>query len=391
MTEPTPLADFAHTTWDVVVVGAGVAGTMAARECARRGAKTLLVDKSSWPRDKVCGCCLNLRALGTLEGAGLGDLVESAGGQPLTRFRMGAAGRVATVPLPGGMAVSRGRLDASMAQAAVEEGVTFLPETMARLSSSSEAARAVMLKNRSGFVTVTAKMVLAADGLGGKLLKSAQTFDSPPTAASRIGAGAILPQAPTAYAPGTIYMACGKRGYVGLVRIEDGRLDVAAAFDPHWVKFAGGLGYAASAVLNEAGFDPIAGLDQAAWKGTPPLTRAASTLSAHRFLVLGDAAGYVEPFTGEGMAWALASGHAIAPIACDGIHAFDDTVAARWERLYREVITRRQATCRILSLGLRRPFLVRAAAGILAAAPGLARPVVGHLNASPSERKAKPA
>jgi flavin-dependent dehydrogenase len=47
--------------WDVVVVGAGPAGAMAARELARRGAGVLLVDRAQFPRYKVCGGCLNPR------------------------------------------------------------------------------------------------------------------------------------------------------------------------------------------------------------------------------------------------------------------------------------------------------------------------------------------
>jgi len=145
------------------------------------------------------------------------------------------------------------------------------------------------------------------------------------------------------------------------------------------------------AVLAESGYEPIPSLRDAPWKGTPLLTRSATTIAAHRFLVLGDAAGYVEPFTGEGMAWALASGRAIAPIACDSVLDFNEVTQARWERLYRDVITRRQVVCRLISMGLRRPALVRTATAALSAAPGLARPLVTHLNAPSSEHKANPA
>jgi flavin-dependent dehydrogenase len=388
MRDHPDLTDFAHTTWDIVVVGAGPAGAMAARECARLGASVLLVEKSSWPRYKVCGCCLNLHALASLEEAGLGALVHQAGAQPIHRFEMRASNRRAIVPLPGGVALSRGKLDAELVREAESSGAVFVPETTARLSSGSDAARAVILKGRNGFVTITAKIVLAADGLGGRLLKSAQDFQSPPTEDSRIGAGTVLEDAPAAYEAGTIHMACGVHGYVGLVRIEDGGLDVAAAFDADWVKQCGGLAEAAMAVLAEAGFEPVPGLLEAAWKGTPPLTRRATTLSAHRFLVLGDAAGYVEPFTGEGIAWALASGRAIAPIASGSVLDFNEETQLRWECMYREVITKRQVVCRLISLGLRRPSLVRTATAALAAAPALARPVVNHLNAPTTHRKA---
>ena len=50
-------------SWDVVVIGAGVAGGMAAYDCARRGLTVLLVEKRSFPRWKVCGCCFNANAI----------------------------------------------------------------------------------------------------------------------------------------------------------------------------------------------------------------------------------------------------------------------------------------------------------------------------------------
>ncbi|HEY7428386.1 MAG TPA: FAD-dependent oxidoreductase, partial [Gemmataceae bacterium] len=69
----TGLEEASRRTWDVVVVGAGPAGAMAAHELARRGCAVLLVDRAAFPRWKVCGCCLNGHALVTLQAAGLGQ------------------------------------------------------------------------------------------------------------------------------------------------------------------------------------------------------------------------------------------------------------------------------------------------------------------------------
>ena len=80
--------EIAGTSWDVVVVGAGPAGSMAALEIARRGPSVLLVDKARFPRYKVCGCCLNGRTLSLLGLAGLGGLVEQCGGSPLRSFEL---------------------------------------------------------------------------------------------------------------------------------------------------------------------------------------------------------------------------------------------------------------------------------------------------------------
>ena len=59
-----------NQTWDVIVVGAGPAGSLTARELARLGRRVLLVDKASFPRPKVCGCCLSGSALAALSVGG---------------------------------------------------------------------------------------------------------------------------------------------------------------------------------------------------------------------------------------------------------------------------------------------------------------------------------
>jgi flavin-dependent dehydrogenase len=97
----------ARQTWDAVVVGAGPAGTMAARELARRCVRVLLVDRVRFPRYKVCGSCLNPRSLRLLHKAGLGELTKSLGAIPLTGLRVGAENRFADVRLPTGAGVSR--------------------------------------------------------------------------------------------------------------------------------------------------------------------------------------------------------------------------------------------------------------------------------------------
>ena len=65
-------------TWDALVIGAGPAGSVTARELARRGRRVLLVDRATFPRSKVCGGCLNGAAIRTLERLGLGRVLEGA-------------------------------------------------------------------------------------------------------------------------------------------------------------------------------------------------------------------------------------------------------------------------------------------------------------------------
>ncbi|MCL4693511.1 MAG: FAD-dependent monooxygenase, partial [Candidatus Hydrogenedentes bacterium] len=339
------LAGAERTSWDVVIVGAGCAGALAAREVARSGLSVLLVDKAAFPRWKVCGCCLNVRAQDALRAAGLSPLLSECNAVPIDSLRLAAGGRVATVPLPGYASLSREALDAALVQSAIEAGCQFLPRTRASAGEVSAQARTLTLSQGETRCEVSARLILAADGLGGGLLRRDGEVEPSVRSGSRIGAGTIASHAPEAYRRGTIYMACGEGGYVGLVRLEDGRLDIAAAFDADRVRREGGLAGAASRILDSAGLPGIVNLEQLTWRGTPALTRAATRLSAHRALILGDAAGYVEPFTGEGMAWAFSSAMAVARLVPQAVARFDTSVERAWSREYRRIVTRRQFVC----------------------------------------------
>jgi len=176
-------------------------------------------------------------------------------------------------------------------------------------------------------------------------------------------------------------MVCGSGGYVGLVQLEDGRLNIAAAFDPAFVRSAKGPGPAAAKLIAQAGLPPVKGLKEGSWRGTPRLTQPSLRVAQERLFVIGDAAGYVEPFTGEGIAWALWCGVAVTPLALEAIRRWTPAVSNRWEALYREQVSRRQWACRLLAAMLRQAVLPRAAVEVLSWMPALAAPMVQYVNA----------
>ncbi len=203
-----------------------------------------------------------------------------------------------------------------------------------------------------------------------------------------MGAGCRVEEAPDFFDAGTIFMAVGKNGYVGLVRVEDGSLNVAAAFDPELVRRLGTPGIAAAAIVSEAGFPPVVSLESAQWQGTARLTRRMEPLAEERMFVLGDAAGYVEPITGEGIAWALASARAIAPLALQAIERWHPRQGLAWSDTHRRLVLHRQLVCRASAIVLRKPWLTRLAFEVLSRAPGAAGLILQQLNAPPSFSKA---
>ncbi|MEX0745034.1 MAG: FAD-dependent monooxygenase [Phycisphaeraceae bacterium] len=370
--------------YDIAIVGAGPAGGLVASLAARQGASVLLVDKARFPRAKVCGCCLNAEALNVLERAGLGGLTAQLTAQPLHALRIGAAGRQATLRLPGGAAVSRAALDHALAAAAVAGGATFRDETTATVARSvhdGEPWRSLTLRSRGGEAqTVAARVVVAADGLAGTCLGEAARLPWCVARRSRVGLGAIAPaQVAGDYEPGVIHMACGASGYVGLVRLEDGRLDIAAAADLAFVQAAGGPAGAAAKLLQDAGWPSVAGMDALPWRGTPALTRARRTIGGPGLFVVGDATGYVEPFTGEGMAWALRGAEAVTPLALAAVRGWTPTLARQWARTHRRLFALRRVRCRLIASLLRRPRLVRFSAALLGRHPELAGPLTRRI------------
>jgi flavin-dependent dehydrogenase len=374
------LIEAAARTWDIAVVGAGPAGATAARELARRGVGVLLIDRAIFPRSKVCGCYLNANAQATLAAVGLGELTNECGALPIHQFVLGTRGASARMPLPGGVLLSREVFDSALIHAAIAEGTDFLPGARATLEAVTGLTRTLTLTQNGQLVQLQARVVLATDGLGGNLLARAGVTEAPPVRGSRIGAGVLLNDAPSFYAPGSIYMACSSRVYMGIERLEDGRLDMAGAFDAEWVRHVGGPGAAAALALSEIDWPVPPYLSKADWRGTVALTRKARRLAAERVFAVGDAAGYVEPFTGEGMAWALAGAAALAPLAARAVTHWHPGLAELWEARYQRLVRRRQWVCRGAAVLLRRPWLVRCVVGLLSAAPILGAPVVALLN-----------
>jgi flavin-dependent dehydrogenase len=383
---PTLSVDTAgNDVWDVVVIGAGPAGAVAARQAAQAGGRVLLVDAKAFPRAKVCGACLNSRALAILTELGLGEVPAALGGVRVEQFRVRSLGREAQLSLPAGMAVSRARFDAALVEAAIGAGADFLPETTAQVGEACGSDRAecrIVSLRRAGTsgVPARARVVLAADGLGHASLRNHPEFSSRVAGDARIGVGGQLAEYPAEYGAGTIFMAVGRYGYVGLVQIEEGQLNIAGALAPEFVKSTGGAAPAVQSVLAEAGFPPIAALAEADWHGTVALTRSSARVAGRRVLLLGDAAGYVEPFTGEGMAWAMAAAAAVAPLVPRGAFEWDRRIEREWQATLRRLVTRRQRWCRMLALALRHPWAVRALLGAVSLAPSLAGPIIRSVN-----------
>lgn len=391
--------------WECVVIGAGPAGAMAARTAARRGLRTLIIDRKKFPRQKVCGTCVNRRALSLLEQVGLGHVVQACQSIPLDRYLLRCQGGKLSLRLPGGVAVSRATLDEALVREAVSAGAIFvdgtagsvLPAADPRFESTNDndqfaEPRVVRLDTTSGddgspdSRLVRASVVIAADGLGHRSLKGLSDFREKVAKSSRIGIGAVLEQDGDEFECGTIAMAVGRGGYVGMVRSRRDQLHVAACLETRILRDKGDPGAAIADIVRHAGF---AGLGFAelngtgpTWKGTPQLTRSTSRVASQGVFVVGDAAGYIEPFTGEGIAWALAGGVSVGACAATGVRNNRMAAEQIWSDQWRNLVFQRQVWCRRLSHLLRSPSAASVAVRAASAVPSLAQKIVASLNST---------
>lgn len=379
-----------------VVIGGGPAGALCAIGLASRGVRTLLVDKAAFPRSKVCGCCLNLAATATLDRCGLAELPRRLGAVPLVRWSAWLRGRSVQCPVPGGWSLSREAMDNQLLMQAAAAGAEVRTGTAASVVQVSDDGVRVALRHGDSAVSlVDASVAVVATGLAGGGVEPWLPWRQPPRGPLGAGVGVACPDG--RWERGVIYMACGQDGYVGAVLLEDGRLDLAAALrsparrqqrlrprgkpsaaHPSGLRIPS-LGQRMQTILQESGLDEVAGLESAAVAATPRLSRLRQVGSGP-LIAIGDAAGYVEPFTGEGMAWAMQCGWAAANCVTTALPGNARSLGRRWSAEYRRLLRIRQLPCRSLAALLRHDRGRRVLFGTLRQAPWLAPAVMRYLN-----------
>ncbi len=383
MIEGEASLDQIQREWDVVIIGSGPAGAFAAYLLGQFSANVLLVDKAQFPRAKVCGCCINNAAINLLESNSLQNLLSEQGAVQLKDLHLFESNQRAIINLPRGVSLSRNQFDSALVRAAMTRGVTFLPGAPAQVLNASMDERSVRLGNHRYSKTVDAKVVIVADGLSGRALEGHQEFDFVTKANSRFGCGTIVEDAPDFYQAGRIYMACSSSGYVGLVRLEDGRVDVAAAMDRHFSRTNSGPAIAAAKILQMSNLPVPASLTTTHWSGTEALTRKRERIAGERLFILGDSCGYAEPFTGEGIAWALASAAGVIELVQKALIEWSPSLIENWQQKHKHLIQARQNRSRAIALGLRNDRLRHFAMPIISTFPFIASSIINYI-AEPS-------
>jgi len=291
--------------YDVAIVGSGPAGASCAAFCARAGRRTLVLDRAIFPREKVCGDCLNPACWPVLERLGVAAEVRAAPHGKLSRVDfIDLAGRVVTTPLPVGenaeIALKRSLLDqillrrAQSLGAEVRQGETLL-----------SAAYVGHWKVTTDHSEERARVLVAADGRNSTVAFLCELM--PRKGRERVALQTHLPLPPDF--GDRIVLRLLREGYSGQAPVGDGLLNLCLVSRPRDL----------SAIRRWAEREFAISADHG-WRTIAPLARAALPAGRPGLFLVGDAARVVERFTGEGIYYALRSGELAATAIQAGDH-----------------------------------------------------------------------
>jgi geranylgeranyl reductase family protein len=300
--------------FDVAVAGAGPAGAAAAITLAQRGHRVLVLDRDRFPRRKVCGSCLNTGCRPVWDELGFTGHLDTLPHHRIPALHVEWGEHRVTAPISHDeVALDRKALDQSLLEHAASLGVTFLDGTSLDAARYEAPEGLWTLDTSAG--SVAARVLVGADGRRSRVARLTG-LTRPPGTCRRTGWQATLD------APGSsaVRMRFFNEGYFGLTPLGDGRLNVAMVL------------HRQTPISPQAVFERETGhcIPESDWKAIAPITRADNHAHGHRVLLCGDALRVVEPFTGEGIYFALRSGIA-AGRACDFALSVDNAwTEAAW-------------------------------------------------------------
>ena len=319
---------------DAIVCGAGPAGSMAALVLARAGAKVRVIDRASFPRDKLCGDTLNPGSLAILDGHGtLGDEIR-ARSLPIRGMTVtGPGSALVTADYPEdlrGAALMRRDLDSMLLDAAIAAGAEFTPGVAVRgaIAGPAEAGphvAGVRVATASGEEDWPARVVIAADGRHSTLafaLGLARYAAAPRrwafgayfTDVEGVGRHGEMHIRPDGYVgvaplPGGITNLCVVRELIAGRKSPRRSADTSEQMNAEQT-IASAM--ASDAVLRDR-FARARRISDITTLG--PLAVEARDAGCPGLLLAGDAAGFIDPMTGDGLRFALRGGELAADAA----------------------------------------------------------------------------
>jgi len=300
--------------FDVAVMGGGPAGSTCAAFCAAAGLRTLVLEREKFPREKVCGDCVNPACRPVLERLNLGQRVQALPHAVLEAVEFIAIdGQSVCVDLPSGdkseIAIKRSLFDNLLLTRARELGARTIDETTVsalravsmgyvthRGTGPSQAWKIDTAKGE----TFDARVLVAADGRNSTVARLCNLLPRPQRERIALQTHIALPPD----FGNRVVLQFLKQGYSGQAPVNENELNVCLVAKPPDIES-----------LKEWALKRFAISRDHLWRTITPLTRAHLPPAHENLFLIGDAARVVEPFTGEGIYYALRSGELAANTA----------------------------------------------------------------------------
>ena len=383
---------------EVLVVGGGPAGAAAAAELARRGRDVIVAEAAPGPRDRVCGEFLSAESRPLLERLGLVEELRRRQPAAITHARFTAPGGAEAIfPLPasgsadgGPVGIRRRALDEALLRRAEQVGAVVLRGVRFRAPrrGRGDAVCGATMEAAGSALEVEARILVGADGRASRVACSLG-LDAPAAGPGRCAVKAHFRRAPGCGPDGTVEVHLFHGGYVGIAPVEDGLVNVSAVIDAGLARQL--RGGALGVLLGASSRSPAARerLSRMAPASRPqslyPLERRRTAMAGDGFLLAGDAAAVVPPFTGDGITAAIRSGILAAETA-EGALARDDcsqAVLGGYARARRNALEPAARAGRALERLMYRPALAAPVLALLGSMPGMARALVRATRVSP--------
>lgn len=363
---------------DVLIAGAGPAGAIAATILARAGARVLVLDRARFPRDKLCGDSVNPGALAVLRRLALEDAVS--GGLPIEGMLV-TSERVAVAGVYGGVhgrSLRRRDLDLALVWAAAAAGAEIDDGVLveAPVFDARTRVSGLRVKRHGHEAPVGARMVIAADGRHSRVAR-ALGISASARRVQRWAVGAYYAQVDGLSALGEMHVRAGH--YVGVAPLPGGIVN-ACVVTANRRALADPAGLLARVLRADPRL--AARFAHARPVSTPvclgPLAVESTAAGVPGLLLAGDAAGFIDPMTGDGLRFAF-EGAELA--AAEALHALEHGVERAHLRLQdarRRAFAAKWRFNRTLRALVSSPSAMSAASLSATLAPGLLRHVIRY-------------
>ncbi|NHM06862.1 NAD(P)/FAD-dependent oxidoreductase [Flavobacterium sp. CYK-4] len=347
---------------EIVILGAGLAGLTAAIHLSKLGHKVTIIEKSTFPKHKVCGEYISNEIVPYLQWLGI-DLESLQPARISSLHFSTTTGKSIRSELPmGGLGLSRFALDFYMYEKALSQGCKFVHQTVTDVGFEREQFTIDLLNGES----LTADIAIGAYGkrstLDQKLHRNFISKKSPWLAVKAHYRGE--------FTPNVVGLHNFKGGYCGVSKVENNLINICYLADYETFKTYRNIEQYQSEVLSE---NPLL---RSIFQSLEPVFEKPLTISQIHFdkknvvenhlLMIGDSAGVIHPLCGNGMAMAIHSAKMLSELIDDYCHmkiktrkALEIEYAVLWNKTFK---TRLRAG-RMLSSILQRPqlsnFLIR--------------------------------